>query len=209
MKNILLFSVVTLVSMTIAQAEVVKIELPLETATYKAGPGSDIANAQCLSCHSVEYVTLQPSLPRTYWKGAVDKMITKYAAPVPSEQIEQLVNYLAKTYGTDGTNTAAQAVAITAAVTASPSQGTATADAKNLAIQQGCFNCHQVGNKMIGPSYKDVAAKYKDDPEALAKVSNQITSGGSGKWGIIPMPPYKQLSPAEVKMLGEWVLGQR
>jgi mono/diheme cytochrome c family protein len=71
-----------------------KIELPLETAVYKTGPGSDLANAQCLTCHSAEYVTTQPPLPRTFWKGSVDKMIGKYGAPVPQDQIDALVDYL-------------------------------------------------------------------------------------------------------------------
>jgi cytochrome c len=184
----------------VAQSEVVKIELPPETAVYKSAPGADLANAQCLTCHSADYASMQPPMPAKFWKGAVDKMIAKYGAPIPTNQVDQIVDYLAVNYGTEKTN------AIASAQTAK----TETAlDAKALAIKNGCFNCHQTGMKIIGPAYKDVAAKYKADPEALMKVSHQITDGGSGKWGPIPMPPFKQLSEPEVKTLAEWVLSQK
>lgn len=181
-------------------AEVVKIELPPETAVYKQAPGADLANAQCLTCHSMDYISSQPPMPRAFWKGSVDKMIGKYGAPIPADQVEPLVDYLVRNYGIE-TNTVS-----------APFQVTAPAgkiDIKEVAIKSGCFNCHQVGMKIIGPSYKEVAAKYKNDPDALTKVSKQITDGGYGKWGTIPMPPYKQLSASEVKALAEWVLAQK
>jgi cytochrome c551/c552 len=187
----------------IAQSEVVKIELPPETAVYKSAPGADLANAQCLTCHSADYASSQPPMPAKFWKGAVDKMIAKYGAPIPTNQVDQIVDYLAVNYGTEKTN----AIAATSVATAK--NDNAALDAKALAIKNGCFNCHQVGMKIIGPAYKDVAAKYKADPEALMKVSHQITDGGSGKWGPIPMPPFKQLSEPEVKTLAEWVLSQK
>jgi cytochrome c len=74
--------------------------------------------------------------------------------------------------------------------------------------KNGCFNCHTLENKLIGPAFKAVAAKYKDNADAFAKVSHQIAHGGSGLWGPIPMPPFKQLSESEVKTLADWILVQ-
>ncbi len=189
-------------ALLVSQAAPVSIQLPLETSVYKAAPGADLANAQCLTCHSAEYVSTQPPMPRAFWKGSVEKMIAKYGAPVPAEQIDPLTDYLAKTYGTGLTN----APIISApAATGIPTNPTA----KQLLARSGCFNCHGVEQKIIGPSFKSVAEKYRKNAEGLIKVSHQITHGGSGLWGSIPMPPFQQLTQEEVKILGSWILEQK
>ena len=75
--------------------------LPPETAGFKSGPGVEIAQGQCLICHSADYISIQPTLPRAFWKAAVEKMQAKYGAPIPADQIPPLVDYLAKTYGAE------------------------------------------------------------------------------------------------------------
>src|SRR5712671_1516330 len=75
------------------------IQLPPETTAFKQDPGAEIANAQCLICHSVEYVTMQPPMPRPFWKSSVQKMQQKYGAPIPDAQVEELADYLARNYG--------------------------------------------------------------------------------------------------------------
>ncbi len=87
----------------IAAAGTVKIELPAETAALKKAPGSDLVTAQCIVCHSVEYISTQPRLPRTYWLGAVTKMQQKFGAPVAPGDVEAIVDYLAKNYGAEPT----------------------------------------------------------------------------------------------------------
>src|SRR5215831_5887329 len=83
-----------------------EIRLPLETEAFKEDPGAEIANAHCLICHSVEYVSIQPPLSRSFWKSSVQKMQQKYGATIPEDQIERLVDYLTKNYGAT-TNVAA------------------------------------------------------------------------------------------------------
>lgn len=78
-----------------------RIELPPEPVALKQNPGAELVQAQCLTCHSVEYITTQPPLPRKYWKSAVEKMQTKFGAPIPPEQVEALADYLALNYGSD------------------------------------------------------------------------------------------------------------
>src|SRR5207237_5593755 len=95
----LVFRFVTLV----VRGAPMKIEFPPETEAFKHAPGSEIANGQCLTCHSVEYVATQPLMPRAFWAGSVKKMQEKYGAQIPQEQVETLVDYLTRNYGT-GTN---------------------------------------------------------------------------------------------------------
>ena len=73
-----------------------------------------------------------------------------------------------------------------------------------LAKSKACMSCHAVDKKVVGPSYKDVAAKYKGDKTAAAKLSEKVIKGGGGVWGPVPMPP-NAVTPAEAKTLVEWV----
>ena len=86
--------------------------------------------------------------------------------------------------------------------------GQAMAD-EALAKAKNCMACHAIDKKIVGPAYKDVAAKYKGDKTAEAKLIEKIQKGGSGVWGQIPMPPNPQVSPAEAKTLVAWVLSQK
>ncbi len=75
------------------------IELPAETATYKPGKGVELAQAFCMTCHSVEYTAIQPPMPMKFWDAEIKKMREKYAAPIPPELDAKLVEYLVKAYG--------------------------------------------------------------------------------------------------------------
>ena len=83
--------------------------------------------------------------------------------------------------------------------------GAACANA-DLAQKKNCMACHAVDKKLVGPSYKDVAAKYADQKDAVDKLSAKVIKGGSGVWGPIPMPANPQVSEAEAKQLVQWVL---
>ena len=84
----------------------------------------------------------------------------------------------------------------------------ALADLK-LATDKNCMACHAVDKKLVGPSYKDVAAKYAGQKDAVDKLAGKIIKGGSGVWGAIPMPANAQVNPAEAKILATWVLAQK
>jgi sulfite dehydrogenase (cytochrome) subunit B len=76
------------------------IEIPKETATLMPGPGADVANGQCLICHSAEYISTQPrDKPLAFWKAEVEKMKKVYGAPIPEDQIDLIADYLARSYG--------------------------------------------------------------------------------------------------------------
>lgn len=82
--------------------------------------------------------------------------------------------------------------------------GNAQAD-EALAKAKNCMSCHQVAVKVLGPAYKDVAAKYKGDAGAVDKLAAKIKAGGKGVWGEVPMPP-NNVTPEEAKKLATWVL---
>ena len=75
-----------------------------------------------------------------------------------------------------------------------------------LATAKNCMTCHAVDKKLVGPSYKDVAAKYAGQKDAADKLAAKIIKGGSGAWGPVPMPANPQVSPDEAKKLAAWVL---
>jgi cytochrome c len=74
-----------------------------------------------------------------------------------------------------------------------------------LAKKHNCTACHAIDKKLVGPAYKDVAAKYKGQNVA-AKLEEKVKKGGQGVWGPIPMPPNAAVSDADIKTLVAWVL---
>ncbi len=77
---------------------------------------------------------------------------------------------------------------------------------EQLAKDNNCLACHAVDTKLVGPAFKEVAAKYKGDKSAEAKLATKIQKGGSGVWGAIPMPANPQVDDNEAKALAKWVL---
>ncbi len=75
-----------------------------------------------------------------------------------------------------------------------------------LAKKHNCLVCHQVDKKSVGPSYKDIAKKYKGQPGIEAKLAEKVKKGGSGVWGQVPMAPNPTVSDADLKTLVAWVL---
>jgi cytochrome c len=81
-----------------------------------------------------------------------------------------------------------------------------------LATAKNCMACHAVDKKMVGPSYKDVAAKYAGDADAVKKLATTIQKGstpGKGNFGPVPMPANTQVNEAEAAKLAAWVMAQK
>ncbi|MDD2712125.1 MAG: c-type cytochrome [Simplicispira sp.] len=78
-----------------------------------------------------------------------------------------------------------------------------------LATSKNCMACHAIDKKLVGPSYKEVAAKYAGQKDAVDKLSAKIIKGGSGVWGPVPMPANTQVNEADAKKLATWVLTQK
>lgn len=99
-------------------------------------------------------------------------------------------------------------VALTAALTISASAFAAD-DGEALYKKSGCAACHKVDGKAVGPSFKDVAAKYKDDKGAQTKLEAKVRSGGSGSFGSMAMPPQKGISDPDLKTVVSWILSHK
>lgn len=100
---------------------------------------------------------------------------------------------------------AVHAVAMAAAVAISFSVNASD----ELAKKHACFACHTVDKKMVGPSYKDVAAKYRNDKTAPAKLAGKVKNGSQGVWGTVPMPPNTTVPDADVNALVKWILSRK
>jgi cytochrome c len=98
----------------------------------------------------------------------------------------------------------AAAVILAAGVLAS---GAVRADAgEDLLKKSGCTACHSIDKKLVGPAYKDVAAKYAGDAGAAAKLADKVKKGGSGVWGPVPMPPNPAVSEGDMKTMIAYIL---
>jgi cytochrome c len=75
-----------------------------------------------------------------------------------------------------------------------------------LMQKNGCNACHTVDKKLVGPSYNEVAAKYRGNPKAEALLIDKVKKGGVGTWGQVPMPPNAQAKDEDVKTLVKWIL---
>lgn len=81
--------------------------------------------------------------------------------------------------------------------------------AEALAKKSACLSCHAVDKKLVGPSYQEIAAKYKNDKTAEAKLIEKVKKGGGGVWGVVPMPPNPHVKDEDVKVLVKWVLSAK
>jgi len=86
--------------------------------------------------------------------------------------------------------------------------GKADPKAEQLARDSGCMSCHAIDKKVVGPAFKSVAEKYKNEKDAVATLTQSVRNGSKGTWGRIPMPAHSSLAEADVKTIVTWVLAQ-
>ncbi|SDQ22576.1 cytochrome c [Paraburkholderia fungorum] len=77
---------------------------------------------------------------------------------------------------------------------------------QSIANANACMGCHAVDRKLVGPSFQQIAAKYKGDAQAPTKLARKVKDGGSGVWGMIPMPAHQSMSDADIRTVVDWVL---
>jgi len=214
---------------TVRPANFAEIKLPQDESKLRPStmPGYAIAIQKCAICHSADYVSYQPpGLNQTQWTAEMGKMQHAYGAPISDDEVKQIGAYLAVAYGSvKATDASVLAVSspVPPAATSNASQSTAdkeggvpvpsasagpAIDVPALLNTNNCLSCHAIAQRIVGPGYQEVAAKYKGDAQALSKLEVSIRNGGVGKWGQAPMPPYTNLSAAQAKALAEFVLKQ-
>ena len=96
----------------------------------------------------------------------------------------------------------AKTIALLSAI-ALPTVGIAS---EELAQKNNCLACHSIDSKLVGPNFKEISEKYKDDDGAAALLADKVKNGGGGTWGAIPMPPNAAASDEDIAAIVEWVL---
>ncbi|KPU58586.1 cytochrome c family protein [Pseudomonas fluorescens] len=194
----------------LAGAAPLSITLPPETAALKPStlPGYPLARQKCSICHSADYINFQPpGMSLAQWTAEAGKMQHVYGAPISDQEVNVIGAYLAVTYGSAQASDADVQAASSPPADQPPTVSVAKV-ASALLKDNACLSCHAVDHKVVGPAYHDVAAKYANDPQALARVMSSIQHGGSGKWGDVPMPPFAQLSSDDLKSLATFIMSQ-
>jgi cytochrome c len=83
---------------------------------------------------------------------------------------------------------------------------TASSNAQSIVKKSDCMTCHAVDKKIIGPSFKDIATKYKGNPKAVELLVQKVKVGGAGSWGTMAMSPHPGLSDADITTVVKWIL---
>ena len=170
--------------------------------TLTAGKGSNLTTARCATCHDAQHIT-RAKLSRGEWEFSIKNMIER-GAPIAPGEIPVILDYLATYYNRDNPapppDPSAAAFGMEAGGADSVSQ---------LLSANACVACHTLDKRVVGPSFREVAAKYAGENEAPAKLARKVKEGGAGVWGTVPMPPNAGMSDADVGQIVAWILKQR
>jgi cytochrome c len=170
---------------------------PVPPKTLTPGKGVELTTARCVICHDATHIT-RTKLSRGEWEFNIKNMIER-GAPIAPNEIAPILEYLATYYNRD-----AAAPAPVPAATASAGD-----PVTGLLTTHACTACHQTDKRVVGPSFREVAAKYAGNSSAAAMLAGKIRQGGSGVWGAAPMPPNAGVPDADVRRLVDWILGQK
>ena len=163
------------------------------------GPGSTLTETKCKICHELQHIRRAP-LSRGEWADNLKNMKER-GTPMTDAEMAVILDYLAVYYNREKPAPAPSADTLAGGGTDDPIQKLLGANA--------CTACHAVDKRVIGPSFKEVAAKYASDAGAAARLAAKIRAGGQGSWGNVPMPPNPGLSEKDLRALTDWVLSRK
>jgi sulfite dehydrogenase len=172
---------------------------PAPSKTLTPGKGADLTMARCALCHEITHIT-RAKLSRGEWQDNVRNMIER-GMPIAPEEIPIVVEYLATYYNRDSAAPAPDAAAAADAAAQDP--------VRRLLTDNACLSCHGIDQPIVGPSFREVAARYAGDGGASARLAAKIKAGGAGNWGTVPMPPHAGLSDAQLTQITAWILGRK
>jgi sulfite dehydrogenase len=182
----------------IAATWLVALSATANEVALTSGPGSTLTTEKCLPCHDGDHIA-RSRLTRAEWEDNVSIMLKRGMPPLDPAERAVVIDYLVAYYGPDPAPAAGADTL--AAGDADPVRGLLTAGA--------CLGCHQPDQPAVGPSFRDIAARYAGQTDAVAVVAAQIRNGGSGRWGDVPMPANATLTDAEVMTIAAWVLARQ
>ena len=161
------------------------------------GPGSTLTENKCRICHELQHIKRQP-LSAGEWSDNLKNMKER-GAPISDAEFEVIHRYLSTYYNRDKPAPAPSADSLAAG--GDP--------VEKLLGAHACSGCHAREQRVVGPSFKEVAAKYANDAGAASHLSSKIKNGGKGVWGEVPMPPNPGIPDADLKAIVGWVLEQK
>jgi cytochrome c551/c552 len=163
-----------------------------------SGPGSTLTETKCKICHELQHIRRTP-LSRGEWADNLKNMKER-GTPMTDAEQAAILDYLSVYYNREKPAPAPSADTL----------ATASDDPiEKLLGANGCTACHTVDKKVVGPSFREVAAKYAGDAAATSRIAAKIRSGGQGAWGNVPMPPNPGLAEKDLQALAAWVLQQK
>jgi len=163
-----------------------------------SGPGSTLTETKCKICHELQHIRRTP-LSRGEWADNLKNMKER-GTPMTDAEQAAILDYLSVYYSREKP----------APAPSPDTLATASDDPmEKLLGANGCTACHNVDKKVVGPSFREVAAKYASDASATARLAAKIKAGGQGTWGNVPMPPNPGLSEKDLHALAGWVLQQK
>jgi cytochrome c len=163
-----------------------------------SGPGSTLTETKCKICHELQHIRRAP-LSRGEWVDNLKNMKER-GTPMTDAEMAVILEYLATYYNREKP----------APAPSPDTLATASDDPiEKLLGAHACAACHALDKRVVGPSFKEVAAKYAGDAGAAARLAAKIRAGGQGAWGNVPMPPNAGLSEGDAKTLAGWVLQQK
>ena len=174
-------------------------EAPL---TLIPGKGSDLTTARCATCHDARHIT-RGRLSRGQWEDNVQNMKDR-GAPMAPHEMPIIVEYLATYYNSESSPPPPDPSASSYGL-----DGGGGDPVQKLLTANACLACHTLEKRVVGPSYREVAAKYAGDSGAASRLGEKIRKGGAGAWGPTPMPPHPQLSDGDLTAMVGWILQQK
>lgn len=160
-----------------------------------SGPGSTLTENKCKICHELQHIRRTP-LSRAEWADNLRNMKER-GTPMSDAEMAVILDYLSTYYSR---NPAPPPAPDTLA-------GGGEDPMHKLLNDHACNGCHAVERRIVGPSFKEVAAKYSG--EAPDRIASKIRSGSQGIWGNVPMPPNTGLSEADARTIAGWILQQK
>ena len=163
-----------------------------------SGPGSTLTETKCKICHELQHIR-RAQLSPGEWGDNLRNMKER-GTPMTDDEMRVIHEYLSVYYNRERPAPA-------------PSTDTLAAGGddpvQKLLNANACNGCHTVDKRVVGPSFREVAAKYGADAGAASRLAAKIRNGGKGAWGEVPMPPNPGLSDADLKSILAWVLQQK
>jgi cytochrome c len=169
--------------------------------TLTPGKGSDLTNARCATCHDARHIT-RAKLSRGEWEYTIQNMRER-GAPMEPHEIPVILEYLATYYNRDHPAPAPDPAAASFGLDGGGDP------VSRLLSANACVACHTLDKRVVGPSFREVGAKYSGAGDAAGSIARRIRDGSVGTWGNVPMPPHPALSDADLNQIVAWILQQK